>query len=406
MVYPAWFLGRNPQQSVIAASHTQELAERFGRRVRNLYASMEHRSVFGVGIAADSGAAGRWETQRSGEYYACGVGGALSGRRADLAIIDDPIRGREDADSDRVQARIWEWYTNDFLPRLKPNASQILIMTRWSDGDLAGRLIDREREEWRVIELPMEALPNDPLGRKPGERLWPEWFTEEQVETAKKDVRAYNALYQQRPATEEGDYFKAAWFGTYKELPAEAIKYGASDYAVTEGSGDYTEHGIFAVDAQSNVYICDWWREQASADRWVESQCDLIIRHKPVCWFGEAGVIRRGVEPYLLKRMNERRALARLEWLTSMSEKTARCRPFQALAAMQKVFLPENAGWKAELLGQLCRFPAGKYDDGVDACSLIGRGIEMMPAPRIRHYEPPPARAPLRDLGANAWLGI
>src|SRR5712672_215752 len=104
--------------------------------------------------------------------------------------------------------------------------------------------------------------------------------------------------------------------------------------------------------------------------------------------------------------MNERRAYCRVEWLPSVVEKTARARSFQAMASMNKVMVPITAGWKAELLGQLTRFPAGKYDDGVDVCSLIGRGIEMMPAPRIRQYEPPPARAPLRDLGSNAWMGI
>jgi predicted phage terminase large subunit-like protein len=404
--FPAWYLGRHPESFVIATSHTDELANDFGRKVRNLFASPAHRNVFGIGVSPDNKSAGRWETERGGEYFAAGVGGSITGRRADLGIVDDPVKSREDADSELSRKRKWDWYINDFYPRLKPEGRQIIVTTRWHEDDIAGRLLERERGKWRVVELAMEALPDDPLGRKPGERLWPEWFTEEQVETAKRDVRAWNALYQQRPASEEGDYFKLDWFSTYDKLPAEAIKYGASDYAVTEGSGDYTEHGIFAVDAQSNIYICDWWREQASADRWVESQCDLIRKHSPVCWFGEAGPIRRAVEPYLLKRMGERRAFARLEWLTSMSEKTARCRPFQALASMGRIFLPENAGWKAELLGQLTRFPAAKYDDGVDVCSLIGRGIEMMPAPRIRQYEPPPERAPLRDLGGNAWLSV
>jgi hypothetical protein len=164
MIYPSWYLGRNPTHSVIAASHTAELGERFGRRVRNIYASMEHRNVFGVGVAADSGAAGRWETERGGEYFAVGVGGSVAGRRCDCGIVDDPIRSREDADSDRSRERVWEWWVSDFLPRLKPGASQILIQTRWHEDDLAGRILERERDEWRVLELPMEALPNDPLG--------------------------------------------------------------------------------------------------------------------------------------------------------------------------------------------------------------------------------------------------
>jgi predicted phage terminase large subunit-like protein len=330
----------------------------------------------------------------------------VAGRRCDLGIIDDPIRGREDADSDRVRARIWSWYTDDFKPRLKPNAAEVLITTRWHEDDLAGRLLERERAAWRVLELPMEAMAGDPLGRAPGERLWPEWFTQEMVEQAKLDVRAWNALYQQQPASETGDYFLLDWFSNiYKELPPEAVKYGSGDYAVSEGKGDYTELGIFAVDAQSNVYVCDWWRGQTTSNKWIEAQCDLIIKHKPACWFGESGPIKRAVEPYLTRRMTERRAFVRLEWMSSVAEKTARCRPFQALASAGKVFVPEHAGWKAELLGQLTRFPSGKYDDGVDVCSLIGRGIELMPAPRIRRYEPLPSRAPLRDLGGDrAWM--
>jgi predicted phage terminase large subunit-like protein len=412
MVYPAWYLGKHPERSVIAASHTQELAERFGRRVRNLYGSIEHRNVFAVGLAGDSGAAGRWETQKGGEYFAVGVGGAVSGRRCDVGIVDDPVRGREDADSDRARARIWEWYVNDFLPRLRPNAAQVLITTRWHEDDLAGRILERERDSWRLIELPMEALADDPLGRQPGERLWPEWFTPDMVEQAKLDVRSWNALYQQQPVAETGDYFQLDWFGnTYKDLPKEAVRYGSGDYAVSEGKGDFTELGIFAVDAQSNVYVVDWWKGQTSSDRWIEAQCDLIVKHKPVCWFGESGPIKRAVEPYLNRRMTERHAFVRLEWLPSVAEKTARCRPFQALASMGKLYLPEQAAWKADLIGQLTRFPAGKYDDGVDVCSLIGRGIELMPAPRIRHYEPVREGGPLsistsRNTGSSdlSWM--
>jgi predicted phage terminase large subunit-like protein len=380
MVFPAWFLGRNPKKSIIAASHTQELAERFGRRVRNIYASPAHRNVFGVGIAADSGAAGRWETEPGGEYFATGVGGSVAGRRADLGIIDDPVRSREDADSDLRRERVWEWYINDFVPRLKPGAGQIVVSTRWHEDDLAGRLLEREAGMWRVIELPMEALPDDPLGRKPGERLWPEWFTAEMVETAKKDVRAWNALYQQRPACEQGDFFKLEWFAAFARFSNPDLKYyGASDYAVTEGGGDYTEHGIFALDPMGMIYVVDWWRGQTAPDVWIERQCDLIRRYRPLCWFGEAGPIRRAVEPYLLRRMNERQTYCRLEWLPSVHDKATRCRAFQALASIGRVMVLAEAPWRAELLGQLTRFPAGRYDDGVDVCSLLGRGLEMLP---------------------------
>lgn len=401
-IFPAWYLGRNPQHSVIGASHTQELAERFGRRVRNLYASAETLNVFGVRVMEDSHAAHRWDTDKGGEYFAAGVGGAVTGRRADIGIIDDPVKGREDADSERSRNRAWDWYINDFVTRLKPGARQIVVMTRWHEDDLGGRILNREADKWRLIELAMEALPSDPIARKVGERLWPEWFTDEMVATAKLDTRAWNALYQQRPATEDGDYFKADWFPTYDRLPERMTVYGASDYAVTDGDGDYTEHGIFGLDAWGNVYIIDWWRDQATSDVWIDKKCDLIIKHKPACWFGEAGPIRRAIEPFLMHRMAERNAFCRLEWLPSISDKTARCRPFQAMASMGRVYMPAFSPWKAELMGQLTRFPAGRYDDGVDVCSLVGRGIEHIRPPKLATEI---KRARAGGGGDHGWLG-
>lgn len=377
--FPAWYIGRNAERSIIAASHTQELAERFGRRVRNIVASAEFARVFGFGVADDSASAGRWDTIRGGEYFAAGVGGSITGRRADLAIIDDPVKSREDADSERVRDKAWEWYVNDFLTRLKPGAKQIIVMTRWHEDDLGGRILARERNRWHVIELPMEAMANDPLGRKPGERLWPDWFTDEMVATAKLDVRAWNALYQQQPASEDGDYFKREWFANeYDELPHGLRLYGASDYAVTEGGGDFTEHGIFGVSASGDAFVVDWWSGQEAADSWIEQKCDMIQRHKPLCWFGEAGPIRKSIEPFLKRRMLERGAHCRMEWLASVHDKPTRSRAFQALASMGKVWWPKVAPWKAAVVGQLLRFPAGKNDDAVDVCGLFGRGLEFV----------------------------
>lgn len=377
--FPAWFTGRNPKLSIIAASHTQELAERFGRRVRNIAASEEFGNVFGFGVSDDSSSAGRWDNERGGEYFAAGVGGSITGRRADLAVIDDPVKSREDADSERSRQKAWDWYVNDLLTRLKPGARQIVVMTRWHEDDLGGRILERERDKWELIELPMEAMTNDPLGRIPGERLWPDWFTDEMVSAAKMDMRSWNALYQQQPAADEGDYFKRDWFATeYAKQPAGLRIYGASDYGVTEGGGDYTEHGVFGVDAGGCVYVLDWWRGQESSDKWIESKCDLIRKWAPLCWFGEAGPIRRSVEPFLRRRMIERELSCRIEWLPSIADKPTRARNIQALASMRRVIFPEHAEWKADVQGQLLRFPAGKHDDAVDVFSLIGRGLQFI----------------------------
>lgn len=187
-----------PDKSIIAASHTVELAERWGRKVRNIVE--QDREILGFGIMHGNSAAGRWETVQGGEYYAAGVGGSITGRRADLAIIDDPIRSREDADSETIRDKQWEWYKFDLGTRLKPDAAVILIQTRWHEDDLAGRLLATEGERWRVVSLPMEAEHDDALGRAPGEPLWPEWFNDQMRTDAKRDARLWSALYQQRPS--------------------------------------------------------------------------------------------------------------------------------------------------------------------------------------------------------------
>ncbi len=401
--FAAWFMGRNPNKNIIAASHNQELADLFGRRVRNIVGSQEFNSVFGFGLSADSTAARRWCNAKGGEYFAAGVEVGIAGRRADISMIDDPVKSREAADSERSREKAWEWYVNDLLPRLKPYARQILVMTRWHEDDLGGRILEREADKWELLELPMEAMTNDPLGRKPGERLWPEWYTDEMVTAAKMDNRSWNALYQQQPAAETGDYFKSEWFGEYELAPANLTCFGASDYAVTEGGGDYTVHGIFGVDASHNIYILDWWRGQTAADVWIDRKCDMIQQFKPVCWFGESGPIKRSIEPFLMRRMQERFAFCRIEWLPSIADKEARARSFQALASMGKVFLPKNAPWKADLWGELMRFPAGKYDDAVDVCSLIGRGLQIVRPKMIKTVKQ--INRPMHVQSAGAWMG-
>lgn len=379
--FPPWFLGRNTQSSIIAASHTLDLAERFGRRARNIVASDAYRKVFAIRIAEDSQAAGKWETSAGGEYFAIGVGGSVTGRRADLGIIDDPTRGREDADSERNRETVWQWYLNDFLTRLKPNGRQILITTRWHEDDLAGRILEREADRWKVVRIPMIAdAPDDPLSRTPGQRLWPEWFTDDMIATAQRDTRSWNALYQQNPIPDEGDYFRADWFGEYEEatLPSGLELYGASDYAVSEGHGDYTEHGVFGVDQNANIYVRDWWFDRTTSETWIEEQISLMNRYSTVAWFGEKGVIRRAIEPALIKRMEERRTFCRLEWLPAIADKTAMARNIQARASMGKIFFPKNARWKSHVLGNLLSFPAGRHDDSVDVLSLLGRGLELV----------------------------
>ena len=401
VLFPPWYMGRNPTHSVILASHMRELAERFGRRVRNITASAPYRDVFGFGLAPDSGAAGRWENQRGGEFYAVGVDSSVTGRRADLGIIDDPVKGRGEADSPTVRQHTWDWYKADFWTRLKPNAALLYIGTRWHDDDLAGRLIEEMKaggEEWEIISLPAIAKDGDPLGRAPGERLWPEWFTDEMFETARRDTRNWSALYQQEPMPESGDFFKAEWIRYYDRAPPreELRTYGASDYAVTSEGGDYTVHLVAGVDPDDDIYLLDLWRGQTASDQWIETLLDLMERWKTLEWAEEVGQIRKGVGPFIVKRQRERRIYNyRKQFSTSGGDKAVRAQPIRGRMAMGKVYFPARAPWTAELVNEMLRFPAGTHDDQVDALALVGRMLGELVA-----GTKPPKKEPLSGIEA------
>ena len=268
-LFPAWWFIQNPTTAVIAASHTAELAERFGRRVRNLVAA--HSSDLGYSLSTDSKAASRWETSAGGEYFAAGVGGSITGRRADLAIIDDPVSGKADAESETVRESTWNWYTNDLYTRLKPGARIIVIMTRWHEEDLGGRLLNRMEsggDKWTVIKLPAFAVDaDDPLGRSVNEPLWPDW--EDSAALARKRFelgeRDFGALYQQDPRPAGTSFFEvknALVDGEPVDYPpwCDAV-FATLDTAVKTGSSnDGTAVCYWATSERGNhpLILLDW----------------------------------------------------------------------------------------------------------------------------------------------------
>jgi predicted phage terminase large subunit-like protein len=383
ILFTPWYLGNYPDHCVIAASHTSELAERFGRHVRNLVS--EHSLILGAGLASDSQAAGRWETDHGGEYFAAGVGGSITGRRADLVVIDDPVRGREDADSETIRDKIWDWYKSDLYTRLKPGGRIVLIQTRWHEDDLAGRLLDdagKGGDKWEVISLPAIAESDDPLGRHEGEALWPEWENGAELARKRRVVgpRDWSALYQQRPAPEDGDYFKAEWLIPYETPPERSTLriYGGSDYAVTKDGGDFTAHVVVGLDPEGRMYLLDLWRKQASSDVWVEAFCDLVTLWKPIGWAEEHGQIKSGVGPFLERRQREREAYVFREQFPTRGDKAVRAQSIRGRMAQEGLYVPINASWYPALRSELLSFPAGKYDDQVDALGLVGQLLAKM----------------------------
>jgi predicted phage terminase large subunit-like protein len=383
VLYAPWHLAQHPKDCVIAASHTQELAEKWGRRVRNLVD--EHKLVLGVGLAADSQAAGRWETNHGGEYFSAGVGGAIAGRRADLVVIDDPVRSREDADSELIRDKTWDWYKSDLYTRLKPGGRIVLIQTRWHEDDLAGRLLAEAAtggDKWEVINLPALAEANDPLGRAVGAPLWPEWENAEELARKRRAVgpRDWSALYQQRPAPDDGIYFKAEWLRPYDQAPArETMRiYGGSDYAVTADGGDYTVHVVVGLDPEGRMYVLDLWRKQASSDEWVEAFCDLVLQWKPIGWAEEQGQIRAGIGPFLDKRSRHRRAYVARDAFPTRGDKAVRAQSIRARMASGGLYVPTGASWYPDFRAELLAFDAGKHDDQVDALGLVGQLLDHM----------------------------
>lgn len=246
------------------------------------------------------------------------------------------------------------------------------VGTFYADGDTYHEIIERDVLTPRIY-------PGSKDGTATGE---PVYWSQETFDRKRKAMgpHTFSTQILLDPIPAEDAYFKYDWFRWYEEVPKHINTFGASDYAVTDGDGDATEHGVAGVDPDDNLYILDWWSGHTTADVWIEEQLDFIDDYEPWLWVGESGPIRRAVEPFLSKRMNERKSFCRLEWLPSVHDKPTRCRSFQARAASGKVYLPKNKPWADELVKQLLRFPISKRDDKVDVCSLFGRILDQMHA--------------------------
>ena len=409
--FPAWFLGRNPARSIIAASYNSDLASDFGREVRDIVGSQEYANLYRVGLKPDSKAANRWHTTQGGLYVAAGVGTAVTGRGAHVLLIDDPFKDREEADSERMRERVWRWYTSTAYTRLEGSVDPdiddiydddgiwrafygqiatgdiesfegaiVLINTRWHEDDLSGRLLEAQEkggDQWEILELP--AI------NKHDEALWPGKYPLERLKRIRTAIgpRDWSALYQQAPAPDEGTYFKREWLKYYRTPPKDMHIYGASDYAITDDDGDYTVHIVGGLDGNGDVYILDLWRQQTTSDIWIESVIDLFIKHEPLTWAEEKGQIIKSVGPFLERSINERgmdnpKAYCAREGFASAADKPTRARSLQARMASGKVYLPEDAPWLADFISEFLTFPAGKNDDQVDAASLLFRLLAEM----------------------------
>lgn len=419
IIFPSWYFGRNPDKSVIHGSHTTELAEKWGRRIRNLINDPVYQRPFeGVSLAPDSQAAGRWALANGGEYYAAGVGSAIVGFRADLGIIDDPIAGREQADSEREREKIKEWYRSDFYTRLKPNGAIVLIMQRWHEDDLAGWLLSEQSkggDQWEVVKFKMEAEDGDPLGRAPGEALWPEWYTDEMRQQAKRDPRTWLALYQQEPRPESGGEFKKDWLCHYRNKPTQ----GQNVYILVDPASekkktsDYTAAFVVGLGRDKNYYILDIVRDRLS----LTERANLLFR-----WHREYKPNGVGYEKYSMQadiehmqdRMEREQYRFPITALGGTTAKNDRIRKLIPLFEAKRVWMPESLHYTQHdrqvtnlvrdfIEEEYAPFPVGRHDDMMDCLARIVDPELNAQFPKETKTVRPPAAQQRNELG---WMGM
>lgn len=398
--FVSWFLGRDAYRSVIYATYNDDFALDHGRSIRETIRLPAYRQAFpNVEVVKGSSAADRFETTERGVAVFKGVGGSLTGRGADLLIIDDPIKDREDADSPRQRQKLWDWYLDVARTRLMTaGARVVIIQTRWHEDDLVGRLTDpknplynaKAASRWHILDLPALAYDDDPLGRAEGEALWPDRFPRDFLETIREDnPRGFAALYQGKPAPDDGDFFRREWVKTYRpdELPQNLRIYAASDHAVSVAQDrDATVLLVAGVDERDNIYILPdtWWR-RAQTDVVVEAMLELMRSRRPLNWWAEKGHISKSIGPFLRKRMQEEKVFVALDEQTPVKDKQTRAQSIQGRMAMGKVFFPSFAPWFMDALDQLMKFPNATHDDFVDALAHLGLGLQRQIAAKPKY---------------------
>lgn len=374
---PAWFLGNNPKKQVLQVSNTAELAEGFGRQVRNLLDTDEYKTVFpGVELRSDSKSAGRWNTNHNGTYFACGVGAALAGRGADLAIIDDPHTEAEALaaiHNPGIYDKVAEWYTTGIRQRLQPGGAIVVVMTRWSLRDLTAQILDiaakdSKADQWEVFEFPA-ILDN-------GKPLWPEYWNIEELQTVKASIPVgkWNAQYQQAPTSDENALIKRSDWQMWEKDDPPPVDYVimAMDTAFeAKQSADYSAAVIFGVwtnpedNNQPNLVLLNAWRGKLEFPELKAKTKELYKEWEP-----DSVIIEKKASGAPLITELRRSGIPAQEYTPSRgNDKIARLNAIVDIFASGKVWAPRKR-WAEELIDEVASFPAGRYDDYVDCCSL------------------------------------
>lgn len=389
-----WVMGRDPYRSVIFATYSGTFAEDTGKDVRDTMMLPLYRQVFpGCVLRKGSKASDRIQTEEGGLAVFVGASGPITGRGADFLIVDDPTASGEDASSTILREKQWTWFTGDAMSRLMDGTARVVIITtRWHEDDIVGRLTDpknkcynaEEAARWKILSLKALAGENDPLGRKPGESIWPERFPIEALHAQRRlNPKVFSSLYQGSPSPDDGEFFKAEHLVTYQqdELPKNLRFFAASDHAVgLKQTNDLTCLLPVGVDENDHIWILpDVFWQRKDAEVVVDAMINIIRYRRPLFWWAENGHISKSIGPFLTKRMMEEKAFCSILEMTPSKDKMTRAQSIQARMSMKMVHFPAFASWWSDARDQLIKFPSAKHDDFCvtgDALILMADGSE------------------------------
>lgn len=393
--FPSWHVGRNPDDEMIISSYSLDLSRGFSRIARDTL--IANQDIFGVEINKENKSAESWTLAgHRGGVTAAGVGGPITGKGARIAIIDDPVKNAEEANSEVMREKVWEWYQSTLYTRLTPDGRIVVVMTRWHEDDLVGRLLKKEKEDmelgthkgdrWTVINFPALAEEEDYLGRKPGEPLWPGYgFDEQRLEQIKSDVGSYvfNALYQQRPSAADGTIFKRQHFRYFREEDIGNVAYfivGDRKYlkrdcwcfqTVDTANSIKTINDYFVVTTiyvtpQNDLLVYDVHRTHIEGPDQKPLMRELFLRYRPVFQAIEDKTFGTNLIQEL-KREGMTVKAVKVD-----KDKVTRSLVIAARYEVGKVYHRENTPWLTDFEDELLSFPRGKHDDQVDTMSQAG----------------------------------
>lgn len=389
--FPAWYIGRHPDKEVITASYSADLAQDFGSKTRDLVNSENYYDIFETQLRDDEQARGKWRTKEGGTYISTGVGGPITGRGANLMIIDDPFKNREEADSEVIREKIWNWYLSTAYTRLEKGGAVIVIATRWHLDDLIGRLLKAETEggdEWVLVTFPAIATEIEP-NRGIGDALWPERFSLEVLENIKRNIGPYewSSLYQQTPILTEGQEFRTEWLKVIDErevLAKDTMNYLTVDPALSKkSSADKTGFCDNSVDKE-NFWNLKAWGQRLDPHELVEKLFFLHGQRN----YQKIGIERTayldGLKPYIDDQMRKRnKFLPIVELKHNEMAKEIRIRSLIPRYAGRSVF--HIKGECGDLEEEMFTFPKGMTDDVLDATAyqlqLAKRPFDSEPMP-------------------------